>query len=114
VLVYVGTNDLACNFVGNYRTVQGLDWTGGSKFRDLELRNWEVEGHVAGETKTNGKLTWATVRGAGHLVSLTTTGHTSVVCQNILTRNHVINQVPFDKPIEAAYLVEHWLAGKEL
>lgn len=69
VLVYVGTNDLACNFVGNYRTVQGLDWSGGNAFSKLPLDRWSVNGHVAGETKTYGRLTFATVRGAGHLVS---------------------------------------------
>lgn len=68
-MVYVGTNDLTCNFVGNYRTVQGLNWTGGDKFRSKELRNWEVEGRVVGETKSYDRLTWATIRNAGHIVS---------------------------------------------
>ncbi|PVF96677.1 peptidase S10 serine carboxypeptidase [Serendipita vermifera] len=89
VLVYVGTNDLACNFVGNYRTVQGFDWTGAKEFVKKELREWKVKGHVAGETKSEGRLTFATVRGAGHLV-------------------------PFDKSAEAAYLLEHWISGRPL
>lgn len=89
VLVYVGTNDLACNFVGNYRTVQGLDWSGGSKFASTELTPWSVNGHTAGETKSHGRLTFATVRGAGHMV-------------------------PFDKPEEAAYMLEKWVANEHL
>lgn len=69
VLIYVGTNDMACNFVGNYRMVQALDWSGGDRFAILKLRDWMVNGHVAGEVKSYGRLTFATVRGAGHLVS---------------------------------------------
>jgi carboxypeptidase C (cathepsin A) len=69
VLIYVGTNDLACNFIGNYRTVQGFDWSGADAFTVTPLKDWTVNGHVAGETKTHGRLTFATVRGAGHMVS---------------------------------------------
>ncbi|CAG8721275.1 6284_t:CDS:2, partial [Acaulospora colombiana] len=89
VLIYVGTNDLGCNFVGNYRTVQGMDWSGAQVFVEKELHNWEVDGKVAGETKSEGRLTFTTVRGAGHMV-------------------------PFDKPAEAAHLVEHWIANMPL
>ncbi|PVF96679.1 peptidase S10 serine carboxypeptidase [Serendipita vermifera] len=86
VLVYVGTNDLSCNFLGNYRMVQSLDWTGTRSFVKKELQHWKVDGSVAGETKSEGHLTFVTVRGAGHMA-------------------------PFDKPAEAAHIFEHWLAG---
>lgn len=69
MLIYVGTNDLASNFVGVYRMVQALDWSGGDDFAALKLRNWVVNGHLAGEMKNYGRLTFATIRGAGHLVS---------------------------------------------
>jgi carboxypeptidase C (cathepsin A) len=57
-----------CNFIGNYRTVQGLDWSGAKEFVQKELREWKIDGKVAGETKTEGRLTFVTMRGAGHMV----------------------------------------------
>jgi carboxypeptidase C (cathepsin A) len=54
----------------NYRFVQKLDWSHGDVFREVEMRNWSVDGNVAGKTKNAGKLTFATIAGAGHMASL--------------------------------------------
>lgn len=75
VLVYVGTNDLVCNFKGNYRMLQELDWSGHDAFQREAARDWMVDGRVAGETKRFGRLTWATIRLAGHLVRQTPLDH---------------------------------------
>jgi len=70
ILVYVGKNDWVCNHIGNERWTMELEWTGKEKFRTQELREWNVGGKVAGETRSAGGLTFATIRGAGHMVNI--------------------------------------------
>ncbi|TFK48038.1 hypothetical protein OE88DRAFT_1665085 [Heliocybe sulcata] len=89
VLIYVGSYDWICNWVGNERWTLALEWSGKEEFGKQGLRNWEVNGKVAGVTRSAGGLTFATVEGAGHMV-------------------------PYDKPKESLELVNRWLAGKEL
>ncbi|KAJ9118615.1 hypothetical protein QFC22_003835 [Naganishia vaughanmartiniae] len=68
-LIYVGTNDWICNFVGNEAMVeQTLQWSGQRAFGQQSLREWTVDGKSAGTTKSYGPLTFATVYGAGHMV----------------------------------------------
>ncbi|GLB36810.1 putative peptidase S10 family protein [Lyophyllum shimeji] len=89
VLVYVGTYDWICNWVGNERWTRELAWSGREEFVTKELRVWEVDENRAGRTRAWGPLTFATVEGAGHMV-------------------------PYDKPKEALELVNRWMAGQEL
>ncbi|KAF9220866.1 serine carboxypeptidase [Gyrodon lividus] len=88
-LIYVGTYDWICNWVGNERWTLRMPWTGQEAFVSQPLREWEVDGHVAGKTRSAGGLTFATIDGAGHMV-------------------------PYDKPKEALALVQKWLAKTEL
>ena len=46
-----------------------LEWSGQDAFRAESLREWKVGGEVAGKTRRAGGLTFATLRGAGHMVS---------------------------------------------
>ncbi|KAJ7885385.1 serine carboxypeptidase [Mycena leptocephala] len=89
VLIYAGTYDLACNFVGNDRVARDLEWHGQKKFSAQPLRNWFVNGQPAGETRAFGGLTFATLRDAGH-------------------------QVPHDSPVQALSLINRWLADDPL
>ncbi|KAG8695794.1 hypothetical protein FRC08_007551 [Ceratobasidium sp. 394] len=68
VLIYAGTYDYVCNWVGNYNWVTALDWTGRDKFHASHARNWLVNGRIAGFVKSGGGLTFATVDAAGHMV----------------------------------------------
>lgn len=68
VLAYAGDLDWVCNWVGVDRWTRALDWTGGEEFRKAELREWEVDGAVAGSVRTYGGFSFATVHRAGHLV----------------------------------------------
>lgn len=61
---------LGSNHVGNYRWTSALEWTGHDAFNSEELRDWTVDGHVAGVTKSAKGLTYATVLGAGHMVRI--------------------------------------------
>ncbi|CAE6415970.1 unnamed protein product [Rhizoctonia solani] len=89
VLVYVGTYDWICNWVGNQKWVMALDWTGSAEFAAQKDRNWIVDGRVAGFTRSANGLTFATVDAAGHMV-------------------------PYDKPKEALAMLTRWLEGKDL
>ncbi|KAJ7144934.1 serine carboxypeptidase, partial [Mycena crocata] len=89
VLIYAGTYDLACNFVGNDRMTLGLEWHGQQQFAAQPLRDWLVGGQPAGETRSFDRLTFATLRDAGH-------------------------QAPYDRPVEALALVKRWLGNRPL
>ncbi|EUC56960.1 peptidase S10, serine carboxypeptidase [Rhizoctonia solani AG-3 Rhs1AP] len=89
VLIYVGTYDWICNWVGNQKWVMALDWTGGAEFTAQKDRDWVVDGQVAGFTRSANGLTFATVNAAGHMV-------------------------PYDKPKEALAMLSRWLEGEDL
>jgi carboxypeptidase C (cathepsin A) len=74
VLIYVGTYDWICNFVGNERVFGSLDWKGLPDFRYQQENNKQV--WSGGLWWESGPLRYARVNGAGHMV-------------------------PWDKPVEA-------------
>ncbi|EED81068.1 hypothetical protease S10 [Postia placenta Mad-698-R] len=69
-LIYTGVNDFACNWVGNDRMTRDMEWTGREAFFVQPLRDWLVDGKVAGQTRSAGPLTFATINDAGHMVGL--------------------------------------------
>ncbi len=72
VLIYVGTYDWGCNWVGNERMVNKLVWKDSDTFQRQKLKPWSVGGKpnsVAGKFKSSGGLTFLTVEGAGHMAS---------------------------------------------
>ncbi|GJE99865.1 serine carboxypeptidase [Phanerochaete sordida] len=89
VLLYVGANDWICNWVGNEQMSRDLEWTGQTAFAGEPLREWKVDGKVAGITRATQGFTFATVDGAGHMV-------------------------PMDQPKVALELVQRWLSGEAL
>ncbi|KAI0829364.1 peptidase S10 serine carboxypeptidase [Trametes gibbosa] len=86
VLVYAGTYDWQCNWVANRLWLEKLEWAGAAAYGGAAWRDWGLDGRKAGETKSAGPLTFATVRGAGHM----------------------------DKPAEAQAMVSRWMAQTEL
>ncbi|KAJ7487366.1 Alpha/Beta hydrolase protein [Mycena galericulata] len=89
VLVYAGTHDWVCNWVGNEAWTRELEWTGHAEFSAQPLREWMVGGKRAGHTREANGLTFATVDAAGHMV-------------------------PYDKPKESLEMVNRWIAGEPL
>lgn len=77
------------NDLGNEAWTSSLDWTGHDDFAAQPLRNWTVDGEVAGQTRSAQGLTWATVYGAGHMSS-------------------------YDKPAQTLALMQRWLARVDL
>ncbi|KAK8845643.1 hypothetical protein IAR55_006359 [Kwoniella newhampshirensis] len=91
VLVYAGKVDFACNFIGVRKWVERLSWSGSKAYVASEERPWYLPGSkdIAGEVRTGGNgLTFATVRGAGHLV-------------------------PLRKPKEAEHMLMKWIRDEE-
>ncbi|KAK1217826.1 hypothetical protein PQX77_019499 [Marasmius sp. AFHP31] len=89
-LIYVGTYDWVCNYIGIERWMLDLEWMGRDGFREGDLREWYISaGKVAGKSRTFGGLTYATIDAAGHMA-------------------------PYDKPEESLELVNRWLAGEAL
>ncbi|KAF4584580.1 hypothetical protein EYR38_001809 [Pleurotus pulmonarius] len=89
VLIYVGSYDWVCNWVGSERWTLAMEWSGMEEFNKQPLRDWVVDGKSAGKTRSAKGLTFATVEAAGHMV-------------------------PYDKPKESLEMVQRWLAGKPL
>jgi hypothetical protein len=69
VLIYAGTYDWRCNWVANKLWVDKLEWSGRAAYALGEWRNWSLDGTKVGEVKETPLLTFATIRGAGHLIS---------------------------------------------
>lgn len=87
VLIYVGTYDWICNFVGNERVFGNLEWKGLANFRYQQENNKQVWG--GGLWWESGDLRYVRVNGAGHMV-------------------------PADKPTEALHMFNSWLSKKGL
>lgn len=69
-LIYVGTYDWICNWVGNNAFTLEMQWSGQEQFRAAPLRNWHVNGKVAGQVRSSGSLTFLTISEVGHMVRL--------------------------------------------
>ncbi|KAJ7479723.1 Alpha/Beta hydrolase protein [Mycena latifolia] len=89
VLIFAGTYDVVCNWLGNEAWTLALEWSGQAEFSALPLREWTVAGKRAGKTRAARGLTFATVDAAGHVV-------------------------PYDKPKESLEMVNRWIAGQPL
>jgi carboxypeptidase C (cathepsin A) len=70
MLIYAGTYDWQCNWVANKLWVDDLEWHGKAAYSAEKWSDWSVAGKKAGEVKSTGLLTFATIRGAGHMMSV--------------------------------------------
>lgn len=70
LLVYAGEYDLICNWLGNFRWVNSMEWSGHQMFLEARMVPFTVDGKEAGSLKTHGPLTFLKVRDAGHMVPM--------------------------------------------
>lgn len=70
ILIYAGTYDWRCNWVANKLWVDKLVWGRTNDYQKESWREWTVNGKVAGEVKQTDLLTFVTIRGAGHMISI--------------------------------------------
>lgn len=69
VLLYVGKQDFSCNWVGNLKMAEHLEWHGQQGFLDTEPSDWTSKnGSTVGWSKTFGDLNFVVVDNAGHMV----------------------------------------------
>ncbi|KDP43980.1 hypothetical protein JCGZ_05447 [Jatropha curcas] len=87
VLIYAGEKDLICNWLGNSRWVQAMEWSGQKEFGASPDVPFIVEGEEAGQLKSHGPLTFLKVHEAGHMV-------------------------PMDQPKAALQMLKSWMQGK--
>ena len=57
ILTYIGKYDWICNSSGNYIWTDRLEWSGHEEFSSKDLRDWHVDGEVAGQTRSAKGLT---------------------------------------------------------
>lgn len=112
VLIYVGTYDWVCNWVGNQAWTLALEWSGQAEFASQPLREWTVDGKRAGKTRSAKGFTFATVDGAGHMVRRWMLFATHFV-ERALPDTH-FSQVPYDKPKQSLEMVNRWITGQPL
>ena len=61
---------MIANHIGNERFTLDLEWSGQVDFVKQPLRDWFVDGKVAGRTRSSHGFTYASVYGGGHLVHI--------------------------------------------
>ncbi|KAH6675713.1 Alpha/Beta hydrolase protein [Halenospora varia] len=67
-IIWAGDADANCDHIGNYLAAQAITYPQQSTFVSKALRNYTVNGHVGGQFKTAGDLSWLRVYGAGHTI----------------------------------------------
>nr|GMD22683.1 serine carboxypeptidase-like [Ipomoea batatas] len=70
LLVYAGEYDLICNWLGNWRWVEALKWSGQGGFGAAPNVTFSVDGKENGIQKRYGPLTFLKVHDAGHMVPM--------------------------------------------
>jgi len=68
LLIYNGNYDLIVDFYGTGAMLDSMPWSGQSGFRRATNTTWQVDGSVAGSSRTYGNLTYLVVNNAGHMV----------------------------------------------
>lgn len=70
VMIYAGVEDFICNWLGNSRWVDALEWSGSSSWEKAPTRDWKVDGELAGSVRSYGPLSFVKVNLAGHMVPM--------------------------------------------
>jgi carboxypeptidase D len=67
-MLFVGDEDLICNYVGIERMVEAMTWNGAKGLGEVSADTWTVNGTIAGRWTESRNLTYARVFNASHMV----------------------------------------------
>ncbi|KAL9275033.1 Serine carboxypeptidase-like-like protein [Drosera capensis] len=70
VLIYAGEDDFICNWLGNWRWVNAMLWSGQQSFNSSSQVSWQVNGSEAGILTSSGALNFLKVHNSGHMVPM--------------------------------------------
>jgi len=70
VLVYSGTLDFICNWFGGRSWSDSMPWNLHNQYNNTQFHDWNINGQIAGTTKTAGNFTFLGVFNAGHLAPM--------------------------------------------
>jgi serine carboxypeptidase-like clade 4 len=70
LLVYAGEYDPICNWLGNSRWVNSMDWSGSENFKKASTNSFLVDDKEAGLITSYGPLSFLKVHDAGHMVPM--------------------------------------------
>ncbi|XP_071708237.1 serine carboxypeptidase-like [Rutidosis leptorrhynchoides] len=70
MLIYAGEYDLICNWLGNWKWVHAMAWSGQKDFVAASNVSFIVDGKEAAMLKNHGPLSFMKVHNAGHLVPM--------------------------------------------
>jgi carboxypeptidase C (cathepsin A) len=100
VMIYAGDKDLICNFVGNRRWVDGLEWSGAAAWRQAKDEDWTVPDGREGEGEGEEKKPAGSVASAGPLSFV-----------RVFDGGHM---VPMDQPQAALHMISSFVHGRGL
>lgn len=90
VVLYYGMTDTACNYVGGLKLAETIPWKGASKWMSNEMKPLVISGAEMGGVKSDSKLTYIQIQGAGHMVPLDNAAASAfaigLLVENILTK----------------------------
>jgi len=118
VLLYAGTTDLFCNWVGNLEMLDGLEWDGREGWKEAEWRDWGTR-RVGFAVNEVGGLVEADYDGGTRMgsgsggVKVKRSGRAKTFGNlTLLTVENAGHMVPYDKPQEALFMLNEWLYGR--
>ncbi|KAI0375946.1 alpha/beta-hydrolase [Pilatotrama ljubarskyi] len=68
VLLFVGDQDLICNYVGIESMIQAMHWNGETGLGKVQTQSWTVDGNPAGTWVGSRNLTYVKIFNASHMV----------------------------------------------
>ncbi|CAK0811744.1 unnamed protein product [Prorocentrum cordatum] len=70
VLIYAGDQDFICNWLGNMKWTQKLDWPHRADFNVAPNRDYELNGETVAKLRTSNGFSFMQVFNAGHMVPM--------------------------------------------
>ena len=87
VLIYAGSADFICNWLGNLAWTNTLEWPGQKEYAKEKLHHLKTDGKTVGQYKTSGNLTYIKIDAGGHMV-------------------------PYDQPEASLDMLNRWIGGE--